>query len=49
LLKAKNGQLMKDRFLFQRFTILGQKIEAAETRAEGAEAENKKVAPLFSR
>lgn len=27
----------------QRFTILGQKIEAAEARAEAAEAENKKV------
>lgn len=28
---------------FQRFTILGQKIEAAEARAEAAEAENKTV------
>jgi hypothetical protein len=27
----------------QRFTILGQKIEAAEARAEAAESENKKV------
>nr|XP_018259122.1 actin lateral binding protein [Kwoniella dejecticola CBS 10117]OBR81280.1 actin lateral binding protein [Kwoniella dejecticola CBS 10117] len=27
----------------ERFTILGQKIEAAESRAEAAEAENKKL------
>ena len=27
----------------QRFVVLGQKIEAAEERAEKAEAENKKV------